>query len=57
MNSLSFNAIQFHPVQHNDEQVVWITSTELALALGYKQENAVSKIYNRKADEFTSKMT
>lgn len=57
MNSLSFNAIQFHPVQHNDEQVVWITSTELAHALGYKQENAVSKIYNRKADEFTSKMT
>lgn len=45
-----------HPIQQNDEQV-WITSTELARTLGYKQENAVSKIFNRKADEFTSKMT
>jgi len=25
--------------------------------LGYKQENAVSKLFNRKADEFTQKMT
>jgi len=45
-----------HPIQQNDEQV-WITSTELARTLGYKQENAVSKIFNCKADEFTSKMT
>lgn len=56
MNSLTFNAIELHPIQQNDTQI-WITSTELARTLGYKQENAVSKIFNRKADEFTNKMT
>lgn len=56
MNSLTFNTVTLHPIQQNDEQI-WITSTELACTLGYKQENAVSKIFNRKADEFTNKMT
>lgn len=56
MNSLTFNTVTLHPIQQNDEQI-WITSTELARTLGYKQENAVSKIFNRKADEFTNKMT
>ena len=45
-----FNVVRY-------EQDIWLTSTELAYALGYKQENAVSKIFNRKADEFTQKMT
>ncbi|AZN69696.1 hypothetical protein DX910_10945 [Acinetobacter haemolyticus] len=56
MNSLTFNTVILHPIQQNDEQV-WITSTELARTLGYKHENAVSKIFNRKTDEFTNKMT
>ena len=56
MNSLTFNTVTLHPIQQNDEQV-WITSTELARTLGYKHENAVSKIFNRKTDEFTNKMT
>lgn len=56
MNSLSFNAIQFHPVQQSDDQI-WITSSELARALGYSRADAVSKIYNRNSDEFTSDMT
>ncbi|MFV5373633.1 Bro-N domain-containing protein [Acinetobacter calcoaceticus] len=56
MNSLSFNAIQFHPIQQNDEQI-WISSTELAKALDYKQVDAVTKVYNRNSDEFTEKMT
>lgn len=45
-----FNVVRY-------EQDIWLTSTELAQALGYKQENAISKIFNRKADEFTQKMT
>lgn len=45
-----FNVVRY-------EKDIWLTSTELAKALGYKQENAVSKIFNRKADEFTQKMT
>ena len=53
--SLSFNETMFNVVRY--EQEIWLTSIELAQALGYKQENAVSKIFNRKADEFTCKMT
>lgn len=55
MNILTFNTVTLHPIQQNDDQV-WITSTELAQALGYKQENAVSKIYNRRSDEFHMNM-
>ena len=56
MNSLSFNATQFHPIQRNDDQI-WITSSELARALGYAREDSVSRIYDRNIDEFNSKMT
>ncbi|RZG65680.1 hypothetical protein EXE25_12600 [Acinetobacter bouvetii] len=56
MNSLTFNSMQFHPIQSNDDQI-WITSSELARALGYAREDSVSRIYDRKSDEFTSDMT
>lgn len=56
MNSLTFNSMQFHPIQRNDDQI-WITSSDLARALGYAREDSVSRIYDRKADEFTSDMT
>ena len=56
MNSLTFNSIQFHPI-HGDDQQIWITSTELAQALGYKQIDAVTKVFNRNSDEFTNDMT
>ncbi|WP_436872516.1 BRO-N domain-containing protein [Acinetobacter haemolyticus] len=56
MISLTFNTIQFHPIQQNDDQI-WITSAELAKALGYKQADAVTKIFNRKSEEFTRDMT
>ena len=48
--------MQFHPIQRNDNQI-WITSAELARALGYAREDSVSRIYDRKSDEFTSDMT
>lgn len=48
--------MQFHPIQSNDDQT-WITSSELARALGYAREDSVSRIYDRKSDEFTSDMT
>ena len=56
MNSLSFKAIQFHPIQHNDDQI-WITSSELARALGYARADKVTQIYDRNSDEFSSDMT
>lgn len=58
MNSLalSFNDVTFNPVTQNDGQI-WLTSTELAKALGYTETDSVSKIYNRNKDEFTNNMT
>lgn len=56
MNSLSFNDMNFNPVNQNDDQI-WITSSELARMLGYSRLDKVTQIFNRKADEFTSKMT
>lgn len=56
MKSLTFNAIKFHPIQRNDDQI-WITSSELAHALGYAREDSVSRIYDRNSDEFSSQMT
>ncbi|MNY93252.1 hypothetical protein D3C78_96610 [compost metagenome] len=56
MNSLSFNDMNFNPVNQNDDQI-WITSSELAQMLGYSRLDKVTQIFNRKADEFTSKMT
>lgn len=35
----------------------YLTSTELATALGYADTRSVAKIFNRNADEFTLKMT
>ncbi|WP_151761725.1 BRO-N domain-containing protein [Acinetobacter seifertii] len=56
MNNLIFNSIEFHPVQQNDGQI-WVTSSELARALGYAREDSVSRIYDRNYDEFTNQMT
>lgn len=56
MNSLTFNAMQFHPIQSNDQQI-WIPSTELSRALGYSRADAVTKIYDRNNDEFAYDMT
>ena len=56
MNALTFNNVTFSPIPQNDGQI-WLTSSELAKALGYSQENAVSKIYDRNSDEFSSAMT
>lgn len=59
MNSLalSFNEVNLKPLPSNDHHV-WIGSTQIGLALGYANpETAITKIFNRKSDEFTSDMT
>lgn len=56
MNNLVFKTIEFHPLKRNDDQI-WITSSELARALGYAREDSVSRIYDRNSDEFTPDMT
>ena len=54
--ALSFNDVTFNPVSQNDGQI-WLTSTELAKALGYSRTDKVSNLYNAHKDEFTSNMT
>lgn len=56
MNSLSFNDMNFNPVNQNDDQI-WITSSELARMLGYSRLDKVTQIFNRRSDEFTCNMT
>lgn len=54
-NELTFQKMQFHPVTHDGN--VWLTSSELASALGYKKSDAVTQIYSRYHDEFSEKMS
>lgn len=56
MNSLTFNTTELHPIPQNDGHI-WLSSGELANALGYKSIDSVTKIYNRNSDEFTQSMT
>ena len=53
--SLCFNDFTFSPVTRDNQP--WFRSSELARALGYKDENSVRRIYERNADEFTENMT
>lgn len=53
--TLSFNEVNFSPIQHNNQ--IWLTASELAKALGYAKTDAVTQIYERNKDEFTSEMT
>lgn len=53
--ALTFNEVNFSPVQHNNQ--IWLTASELAKALGYAKTDAVTQIYERNKDEFNSDMT
>ncbi|HIC0774331.1 TPA: P22AR C-terminal domain-containing protein [Enterobacter ludwigii] len=52
---LTFQHTAFHPVSHKGE--IWLTSSELASALGYKKSDAVTQIFSRYHDEFTENMS
>ncbi|WP_194857128.1 BRO-N domain-containing protein [Morganella morganii] len=52
---LTFQSITFEPVYRDGQ--MWLTSTELAKALGYSRTDNVSRVYSRNSDEFTESMT
>ncbi|MEQ9869209.1 BRO family protein [Pectobacterium odoriferum] len=54
-SELAFHGVKFNPVDHAGQ--IWLTSTELSRSLDYSNIRAVTGIYNRHADEFTSSMT
>ncbi|MGE6267014.1 P22AR C-terminal domain-containing protein [Aeromonas media] len=55
MNSISFHDTHFTVIPHHGQP--WLTAAQIAQALGYAREDAVSRIYTRNADEFTPNMT
>ncbi|TEW87178.1 Bro-N domain-containing protein [Psychrobacter sp. 230] len=55
MNALTFNGTTLTTINQDDQ--VWLTSSDLAIALGYKHIKSLNRIYNSNADEFTEAMT
>lgn len=55
MKALSFNGVTLTPVHHNSQ--IYLTSAELAKALGYSSTDKVTNLYHRNADEFSADMT
>lgn len=55
MNTLTFNGNTLTTIDQEDQ--IWLTSSELATALGYKTADSVTRIFNRNKDEFSSNMT
>ena len=55
MSTLTFNEVNFNPVERNGQ--IWLTSTDLAKALGYKSSDSITRIFNRNKDEFSHSMT
>ncbi|WP_271105869.1 Bro-N domain-containing protein [Pseudomonas tohonis] len=55
MTSLSFHNTQFEVVDRNGAP--WLQARQIGAALGYAREDAINKIYERNADEFTTEMT
>ena len=52
---LSFHDHQFSAITRNNQ--IWLSSKDIAKALGYAKTNAITHIYNTNTDEFTSGMT
>lgn len=52
---LAFHNTQFNVINHNNQ--IWLTAVEIARALCYKSDDAVTKIYNRNIDEFSPGMS
>lgn len=52
---LVFHDTRFNVVNHNNQ--IWLSSKEIANALGYAKTNAITKIYNQNTDEFTEAMS
>lgn len=55
IDTITFDKTQLCIIDHNSRP--WITSTDLAKALGYARTDNISRIYDRNKDEFTNDMT
>lgn len=60
MNSVQNKELSFHNVTLVPAPVadgIWLTSSDIAKALGYASPKSVTNIYSRNADEFTGSMS
>lgn len=55
MNALTFNGTTLTTINQDDQ--VWLTSSDLAIALGYADSKSINRIFNRNKDEFSPRMT
>lgn len=55
MNTLIFNNNTLTTI--NQDNQVWLTSSDLATALGYKTVDSVTRIFSRNKDEFSENMS
>lgn len=55
MKALVFNGVTLTPIHYNSQ--IYLTSAELAKALGYASLKSVNNLYNANADEFSADMT
>lgn len=53
--ALTFHDTTFHPIVRAGQP--WLTASEIAAALGYAREDSISRIYDRRKDEFTAAMS
>lgn len=53
--ALSFNSTTFDVVAREGER--WLQAADIARALGYAREDSISRIYDRRSDEFTAAMS
>lgn len=53
--SLAFNGVNLNPVEREGQ--IWMTSADLAKALGYSSTKSITNLFNANKDEFTSGMT
>ncbi|MCH1907000.1 hypothetical protein MKF01_11880 [Pasteurella multocida] len=55
MTTLTFQGTTLSVINQNNQ--IYLSAAELAKALGYKQVDSVTRIYNRNSDEFSENMT
>ncbi|WED29059.1 hypothetical protein L3V77_24315 [Vibrio sp. DW001] len=54
-SALTFQNTHFDVIEQKKR--TWLTATQISAALGYKTDDAVSRIYRRNSDEFSNEMT
>lgn len=55
MNTLTFNGNTLTTI--NQANQIWLTSADVAKALGYKSTRSLTNLYNANSDEFSANMT